>query len=125
MDLSDKPNVYIILVNWNGWKDTVECLQSLQELEYAHYCVIVVDNGSSDQWVQDICQRFSVMHLVENEEDLGFAGGNNVGIRHALEREADYIWLLNNDTVVEKQALTYLVERMEEEPDMGICGSRL
>ncbi|HLR24626.1 MAG TPA: glycosyltransferase family 2 protein [Fodinibius sp.] len=125
MDLSDKPNVYIILVNWNGWKDTVECLQSLQKLDYPNYSIVVVDNGSTDQSVQQIRQRFPDIHLIENEENLGFAGGNNVGIRNALEREADYIWLLNNDTVVEKQALTHLVERMEKEPDLGICGSRL
>src|SRR5699024_1368336 len=125
MDLSDKPNVYIILVNWNGWKDTVECLRSLQKLDYPDYSVIVVDNGSSDQSVQQIRQRVTDIHLIENEENLGFAGGNNVGIRHALEREADYIWLLNNDTVVKADTLSHLVRRIERGTNIGICGSKL
>lgn len=125
MDRTTSPKVFIILVNWNGWKDTVECLHSLKELDYSDYSVIVVDNGSTDRSVNEIEYRFPDITLIKNKENRGFAGGNNVGITYALERDADYVWLLNNDTVVDRQALSHLVERMEEDDHTGICGSRL
>lgn len=125
MSRSATPKVYIILVNWNGWGDTVECLHSLEKLNYPDYSIIVVDNGSTDQSVDEIEHRFPGITLLKNSENRGFAGGNNVGIEYALEQKTDYIWLLNNDTVVDRQALSHLVERMEEDQDIGICGSKL
>jgi GT2 family glycosyltransferase len=142
--------VYIILVNWNGWRDTVECLKSLLLLEYPNFRFVVCDNGSSDDSLQEIrnwadfhgvryveyqraefeaCGSLTsdpLLTLIHNNENLGFAGGNNVGLRYALARsDADYCWLLNNDTVVEPDALTHLVVRMEQQPQVGICGSTI
>jgi GT2 family glycosyltransferase len=142
--------VYIIIVNWNGWQDTVECLQSLQHLEYAPFTVIVCDNGSSDDSVSRIrnwadqqklshieYQRVEAeaggqadlnpwLALINTGANLGFAGGNNVGLRYALARgDAKYCWLLNNDTLVEPDALTHLVARMERQPSAGVCGSTI
>ena len=125
MDVDEKPSVYIVLVNWNGWQDTIECLQSLEQLQYPNYTLVVVDNGSTDQSVQKIEQQFADVVLIESEENRGFAGGNNLGIEYALEQQADYLWLLNNDTTVEPDALDHLVNRMEADPEIGICGSKL
>jgi GT2 family glycosyltransferase len=125
MSLASAPKVYIILVNWNGWQDTLECLQSLDELNYSNYSVVVVDNGSSDKSVDKISTAFPEVHLIESGQNLGFAGGNNFGIEFSLERGTDYCWLLNNDTTVEPNALAALVERMEKDPTIGICGSKL
>lgn len=142
--------VYIILVNWNGWRDTVECLESLLILEYHDFRIVVCDNGSSDESLHEIrywadsheipyteYQRAEaesggslisdpVLTLIRNDENLGFAGGNNVGSRYALARgDADYCWFLNNDTVVEPSALTHLVARIQQQPQVGICGSTI
>ncbi|WP_372633799.1 glycosyltransferase family 2 protein [Fodinibius sp.] len=125
MTTTATPKVYIILVNWNGWEDTTECLRSLEELDYANYSVIVVDNGSTDRSVEKIERRFPHITLLKNDENRGFAGGNNTGIEYAMDRDAEYVWLLNNDTVVDRQALSHLVERIEEDAAIGICGSRL
>ena len=125
MDVSEKPSVYIILVNWNGWQDTLECLRSLEQLQYSNYTVIVVDNGSTDQSTQKIRQRFPNIVLIESDKNLGFAGGNNLGIEYALDQQADYCWLLNNDTTVEPDALDHLINSMEADPEIGICGSKL
>ncbi len=65
------PKVFIILVNWNGWEDTIECLRSLQELDYADYSVIVVDNGSTDQSVEEIERRYPHITLLKNDENRG------------------------------------------------------
>lgn len=125
MNISEAPAVFIILVNWNGWQDTVECLESVKQLSYPNYKIIVVDNNSSDGSVEEIRKRFPDIILIESERNRGFAGGNNLGITYALYHEADYVWLLNNDTVVDRQALSALVSRMQEAPRIGICGSKL
>ena len=142
--------VYIILVNWNGWQDTVECLESLLMLRYPDFRIVVCDNGSGDDSLQKIknwadrheisCTEYQrneaeaggapsadpLLALIRNDENLGFAGGNNVGLRYALAcGDAEYCWLLNNDTVVEPGALNHLVSRMEMQPDIGICGSTI
>ncbi len=125
IEIINAPKVFIILVNWNGWEDTIECLQSLEALDYPNREVVVVDNGSTDQSVSKIRAEYPDITLVGSKKNTGFAGGNNLGIKYANEKDADYYWLLNNDTVVEKDALSALVERMEENPAIGICGSKL
>lgn len=125
MKSSIRPKVFIILVNWNGWEDTVECLESLEKLAYPNYSVVVVDNNSSDRSVGHIRNQFSDIRLIESNTNRGYAGGNNLGVEYALAHNADYVWLLNNDTVVDQQALSALVKRMEEDSTIGICGSKL
>lgn len=164
--------VYVLLVNWNGWADTLECLESVFRLDYPDYRVIICDNGSTDDspsriaaWVDGeilspaadrtgskkssstvpvkkpitftIYDRHQAeqggdlsldpeLILVKTGDNLGFAGGNNVGLRYVLARnDCEYVWLLNNDTVVDPRALSALVARMTEKPAAGICGSTL
>lgn len=119
------PKVYIVVVNWNGRNDTLECLASLMDLDYPRHTVVAVDNASSDGSVKEIRLRFPQVTILQAGANLGFAGGNNVGIRHALEHGADYVWILNNDTVVAPDALTRLLERMQAKTDAGMCGSKL
>lgn len=98
-----------IVLNWNGWQDTVECLIALKESTYPNQNVIVVDNGSTNDSVARIRTAHPDILLIESEKNLGFAGGNNIGIRHALAHGADFIWLLNNDTKPASNALSALV----------------
>ncbi|RMH58292.1 MAG: glycosyltransferase family 2 protein [Deinococcus-Thermus bacterium] len=119
------PTVYIIILNWNGWKDTLACLFSLEDLDYPSYEIVVVDNGSTDNSVEEIRKAYPQITLLETGRNLGFAGGNNLGIRYALEKGANYIWLLNNDTVVAPNALTAMVEIAESNPKIGAVGSVL
>jgi GT2 family glycosyltransferase len=161
--------VYIIVLNWNGWRDTVECLESVLRLDYPDYKVVVCDNGSTDGSLDHIrrwangCEAVESRNaalaaltsppvpkpipfaeldpaldskasgdsavpllLIQTGANLGFGGGNNVGLRYVLNCDHfDFIWLLNNDTVVRPDALSHLVLRMKERPDAGICGSTL
>jgi len=119
------PKVFIIILNWNGLKDTLECLGSVYQLDYSDFEVIVVDNCSSDSPSDVIRREFPQVVVIENNENLGYSGGNNAGIRFALAQDADYIWLLNNDTVIEPDALHNLVAEVEKEPDVGIAGSKI
>jgi GT2 family glycosyltransferase len=114
------PLVYIVILTWNRRDDTLECVRSVLELQYPHYRVLVVDNASTDGTLADIRSLFTVVETIKNPNNLGFATGNNVGIRYALDQGADYILLLNNDTVVHTQMLKELVAIAETRKDAGI-----
>jgi len=167
-----QPSVCILVLNWNGWQDTIECLESVFRLDYPSYHVIVCDNGSEDgsleyikAWAEgrldvalpkdnplrhlssppvskpvayveydreqaecggDRQDKDCRLVLIQTGGNLGFAGGNNVGMRYALARDDfEYVWLLNNDTVVKPDTLSHLVQRMAVKPDAGMCGSTL
>ncbi len=96
-------NIALIILNWNGKKDTLECLDSIAKLDYEKFETIVVDNGSTDGSLDSLPTHVTVL---KNKENLGFAEGNNVGIRYALEKDFDAVVLLNNDTIVDPQFLS-------------------
>ena len=170
--LSRYPKVSIIVLNWNGWEHTIECLESVYQNTYPNYEVVVVDNASTDDSIEKIKEyaaghisisspyvaydpsnkpihvveytnryiedkSFGIdtaldeippnkkMILIKNDENYGFAEGNNIGIRYALKTGADYILLLNNDTVVDKDFLSELVKVMESNKKIGIAGSKI
>lgn len=118
--MTENCSVAIIILNWNGKEDTLECLESVFRLDYPNFEVIVVDNGSSDGSVEAVRDAYPQATLIENGANLGFSGGNNVGIRYALERGAEYVWLLNNDTTVEPDSLRSLVACAEAHPKVGM-----
>lgn len=123
--ISSDKLVYIVLLNWNGWQDTVECIASCKKLSYRNVRILIVDNGSTDGSIMELCRNSPDTELIRTGENLGFAGGNNVGIRHALEHGADYVWLLNNDTVVDSDALSALVNVAESNQSIGMVGSKI
>jgi len=161
--------VYFIILNWNAWKDTVECLESLMRQTYPDYRIVVCDNGSADESIERVVawskgtllasgdnhelkrlitppvekpidyvlvkpgdlydsERHARQKLIiiENGENMGFAAGHNTGLRYALsDPEFKYAWVLNNDTVIEPDALSKLVGFLKKNQDVGICGSLL
>lgn len=119
------PIVYVLVLNWNGYPDTIRCLQSLKSLTYKNAAVVVIDNASTDRSVERIKAAYSLVNILVNQDNLGFAGGNNVGIKYALKQGADYIWLLNNDTEVHPEALGKMIEVAEADPTIGMVGSRI
>ena len=104
------PKVVVLVLNWNGKEDTSECLRSLEHLEYPNYEVIVVDNASTDGSQKFLKENFPEITLIENEQNLGFGGGLNVGIEEARKRGADYVLCLNNDVIADKNVLLELVK---------------
>ena len=179
------PKIYIIILNYNGWADTIECLESVLRNDYPNYQVIVVDNNSPnnsmdyikawaegrlDVWVnpshplrklsfppvgkpipyvfynrdeaekggnpekeeklkdkipEGVTTKYPLV-FIQTGDNLGFAGGNNVGIRYALAKnDFEYVWLLNNDTVIEKSALSEMVKVAQRRKNIGIVGSKL
>lgn len=119
------PKIAVILLNWNGKKDTLECLASLQKVAYPNAQTIVVDNGSSDDSVAVLRKNYPHMPLLENGANLGFAGGNNPGIEWALRHHAEWILLLNNDTIVAPDFLDALMRAAKEHPKAKILGPKI
>jgi GT2 family glycosyltransferase len=120
-----EPAVSIVVVNWEGWHDTLECLASLRELHYGRVHVAVVDNGSRDDSVRQLRLAVPEVTLLVSDANLGYGGGCNIGIRDAFGRAADYVWLLNNDVKVHPDALRALVDAGERDPGLGGIGSVL
>jgi GT2 family glycosyltransferase len=169
-DYKKWPKVVIVILNYNGWKDTIECLESLRKSTYNNYWLVVIDNGSTDdsceriiEWankkyansieIKDYVNKdhiYCVIYnkntaesggikekeqtlssipsakrliLINNEENLGFAGGCNVGIRYAMRISSKYVFLLNNDTVVDNHAVEKMVAFLENNSDYeGVTG---
>ncbi len=117
----------VVLVNWNNAADTIRCLRSLRTLRSSKPEIIVVDNGSMDDSLIQI-RKVSMYEdlpvtVLEAGENLGFGGGCNIGIRHALAHGADFVWLLNTDAVIHPDALSALVKTMKSDPHIGAVGS--
>jgi GT2 family glycosyltransferase len=117
--------VSCVLLNWNGWRDTVTCLAALAQVDYSNLSVVVVDNGSTDDSVARIRAAFPDTPLIETGKNLGFAGGVNAGIRFALGKLSEYVWLLNNDAQPRPDALTAMVAKITSERRFGAIGSVL
>jgi GT2 family glycosyltransferase len=121
MNASTHPNVWIVLVNYNGWDDTLLCLQSLEKLTVPA-SVVLVDNASRLNRLAEIEAKFPWCHLVANRINGGWSGGNNVGIVYARERAADWTILLNNDTRVSPSLVEDLLQTANANPDYGLIG---
>lgn len=115
--------VTIILLNWNGWRDTLDCISTLQKLEHPNYKILIIDNASSDNSVAQIRESHPDIPIIINSRNLGFGAGCNVGIRKALKDSSEYIWLLNNDTRVNPQSLSTLTQKIETDPSIAAVGS--
>jgi GT2 family glycosyltransferase len=111
--------VAVVVLSWNRREDTLACLRSLLEVRDPAPSVILVDNASHDGTVEAVRDELPGIKLIETGTNLGFAGGNNVGIRHALASGAEHVLVLNNDTEVEPGFLRALLEEASRRPDAG------
>ncbi len=118
-------NAAIVIISWNGKEDLLKCLASLERLDPPRPRIIVVDNGSTDGTTDAVRENFPRVRLLSLSRNLGFTGGNNAGIEAALEEDAEYVCLLNNDTEVDPGFLRELLRAAREHPRAGILGSRV
>ena len=119
------PRLFCVIVNWNGWQDTLVCLDSLRAQDYSNLQVLVVDNGSTDDSVQRLHEAHPWVIVHETGANLGFARGCNAGTRLAHQRGADLVWLLNNDTSAPPDTASLLVQTALAHPEAGAIGSVL
>lgn len=117
---SEPPEVLIVIVVWNGLEDTLECLESLEHCHFVRKRILIVDNASSDGSSQIIAQRFPGIQIIRSARNLGFTGGNNLGLEEALRQRAKYAFLLNNDTTVAPDVLERMVRWADANPRAGM-----
>lgn len=123
-----EPRVSVLILNWNGLADTVECVDSFLQCDYPNFHILVIDNGSEEDDVAQLESRYGEhpsIALLRNGENLGFNRGMNAGIRKALELGTDYVLLMHNDNVVDPHFLTELVRGLAANPQAGIAGPRI
>lgn len=121
------PLVTVIVLNWNSYSDTVDCLESVLESSIHGFGleIIVVDNGSSDGSSDRLEKEYPFIRFLRAVENLGFARGNNIGVRRALELGSDYVLLLNDDVIVSDRYILTLVTFMQDSPEVGIAGGKV
>lgn len=119
------PLVHAIVLNWNSYEDSTACVRSLEEIDYPHLKILIVDNASRDGSETILKKRFPVYPFLQTGRNRGYGDGNNLGIRHALSQGAEYVWILNPDVVVEKNSLPIMMEAMEADPSIGIASPRV
>ena len=108
----EKPSVTVIVLNWNGKDLTIECLESLKQVNYSNFNILVVDNGSTDGSVELLKEKFSEVSILVLEKNLGYAGGNNRGFDSLKHDQPEFVIFLNNDTIVDENFIEPLVEQL-------------
>lgn len=123
--MNNEPSLYIVVLNYRGAEDTIECVSSIQNMDYENYVIVIVDNNSrdgSEEIFREKFQKINNIIILQSGKNLGFAGGNNIGISYALEHGADYICVLNNDVILQRDTLQKMIIHMEENPQIGMEG---
>lgn len=125
--MKNNENICIILVNYNGYDDTVECIKSIENSDYDNYKIILVDNGSKDKnKILNDNYINNAADVIISEENLGFSGGNNLGIKYAQEKyDPEYYLLLNNDTVIIKDTISNLKKGFDFDSKAGIITGKI
>jgi GT2 family glycosyltransferase len=124
-NLDPSATVAIIILNWNGKDDTCKCIESVQKLDYTNYKIIVADNGSEDDSIAVLTDRFPEVVILKNGQNLGFAEGNNRAITYAMAQGFDYLLLLNNDAIVDPQMLNSFISASQSHPKAGVFGAKI
>lgn len=124
--ISPPPATRVIVLNWNNFADTAACIASLRDVGQSGLQVVVVDNGSTDDSFVQLRDRFPDIPVLGTGTNLGFAGGVNFGLNHALRQsDWEFAWLLNNDTEVDPGALRAMLQAAQDNPRVGVVGAVL
>jgi GT2 family glycosyltransferase len=121
--VSEPSRVHVVVLNYRNYSDTIECVRALLRVDYPEFEIVLVDNGSDNESESALRREFPELELIQTGKNLGYSGGNNAGIRRAVEAGAEFVVILNNDTLVQPDFLTALVEHARKEPSAGILGA--
>lgn len=119
-------NIFAVILNWNGINDTIDCVESIKRmrLEDFQLNIVIIDNGSKPDEIRKL-KKLSGVILIKNKKNFGYAGGNNVGIKYALKNNADYLLILNNDTVVNENLISEFIKAAKQKSDAGIFSPKI
>jgi hypothetical protein len=120
-----KPSVCAIVLNWNAYNDTRECIESLNKIEYDNFKIVIIDNASIDGSGEKLSRAYPDISFLKLNYNGGYAAGNNEGILWGLQKDFEYFLVLNNDTIVESDFLLPLIETLEADPSYGIVTGKV
>ena len=120
-----KPSILAVILNWNRSDLTLQCTDAILDSDVVPDKLLVVDNGSAPDQLSALRNSGHAIHLIELGRNLGFAGGMNVGLEHAVADGFDYVWLVNNDAFPDRHCLSRMLQRMERERDLAMVSPRL
>lgn len=123
--VAQEPLVWILILNFNKWQDTIDCIDSLKGIEYHNYRILVIENGSTNDSFDILSEKLKGVEIVRIKKNAGYTGGINFGLEILLKRQSDYILLLNNDTLVEKDFLSILVNEIEKNKNAAAACSTI
>lgn len=123
--MTRKPKVAVITLNWNGERWLGDCLSSVLAMDYPNFELVVVDNGSTDRSVELIRENYPQVSIVEMSSNLGYARGFNAGLEYAAAHGAEYFLIMNNDTVIDKTALSALMAIAQSQPKAGFITGKI
>lgn len=124
--VNDSPLVVSVVVNYRGLADTRACVESLLAVDYRSHSVVVVENGSGEAEAKALLAAMPAgVHVLRSDTNLGYGGGANVGLRWAVQADAEYAWVLNNDTTVDARSVAELVRAMESDPSCGAASPQI
>ena len=123
--MNKAPKVYVVTLNYNGLDWLKDCLDSISNLNYTNFNVLLVDNGSADNSIKFVKENYDDIEILENKSNLGYSEGFNRGINYAIKNDAEYILIMNNDTVIDKDALTQLVKTATTDSKIGFVSGKV
>ncbi|MDP1547601.1 MAG: glycosyltransferase family 2 protein [Anaerolineales bacterium] len=121
----EQPMVFVIVLAWNQLTETIECLESLLQQSYPNLCVVLADNGSTDGSAEVVTQKFPAVKICRQDVNAGISGGYNLGIEYALRHDCQYIIVMNNDTVADKEMISQLVQAFVDHPKVGMTTPKI
>ena len=121
MNCIHNPLVFTLILNFNNYSDTIETIESVYSSDYDSNILILIENSTDNQIIERIRSRFPSLEIITNKGNLGYAGGNNVGIQAAIARGAEYIFVLNNDVILERDVITKCINAIKRSPDCAAC----
>lgn len=122
MNIRNKPLVFLIVLNYKGYEDTCECVDNLLQQDYENYKILILDNDSQDQSYEKLIMRYPDIQIIQTGKNLGYAGGNNIGIQIAIKEGAQYIGILNNDIKAETGVISEMVKVFAHDERLGMVG---
>ena len=121
----NSPRIFISILHYNNFELTNECIKSVIKSDYKRYKLNIIDNGSKDDSVSKLKLNYPNINIIKIKKNIGFTGGQNVALMHGLQSNLEYLYLMTNDTIIDKSGLRHMVELMDSDTKIGASSPKI